>query len=163
MRARKGRLGWPLYEIALVIVIAGCVLAVLAQRIEAVLELAEKTAVETNIINLRTGLRLEQAKRIAQGKSVTDLAGRNPLDFLQVPLVGQDKQKQGGFEKLAQGAGWYYESKNAILMYRPARSRHLVIQNSGADKLLQWRIQVLAGSNDSVDVVAIKPYQWFDQ
>jgi len=159
MNGRKDLFGIPVFETLACIVIAGCVIGVLASRIETLLETAEKTSVETTVMNIRSGLNLEKAQRIAAGKSVTDLAGHNPLDFLQAPLVGQSKENLIDLAKLSNETGWYYESSQSILSYKPARGRHLKMLVASAEKLLQWKI-VVRDSNE-VGVQLMTPYQWF--
>jgi hypothetical protein len=158
--ARKGVTGWPAYEIGLGLVLAACVLAVVATRIDTILEQAEKTAVETTIMNLRSGLRLEKARRIVAGQAMAGLAGSNPLDLLQPPagniarvkilnlLNSQNSDKRWGL------------SSDNTLYYSPNRVRHLKMQRAGAEKTLAWQLRA-DQSGGQVEFVSITPYLWF--
>lgn len=157
---RKGRAGLPLFEIALWLVLAGLVLLALERRIDRMLELAEKTAVETSLMHMRSGLRLEKARRIAAGQSLHDLAGRDPLEFLQPPAG----QGEAGFPALAQPLGapaWRFDAQSRTLVYRPERQRQLKISPPGADKLLMWRTLARTPGGDDIDIVSLTLYEWF--
>jgi hypothetical protein len=158
--ARKGVTGWPAYEIGLGLVLAACVLAVVTTRIDTILEQAEKTAVETTIMNLRSGLRLEKARRIVAGQAMAGLAGSNPLDLLQPPagniarvkilnlLNSQNSDKRWGL------------SSDNTLYYSPNRVRHLKMQRAGAENTLAWQLRA-DQSGGQVELVSITPYLWF--
>lgn len=158
--ARKGVTGWPLVEIGLCVILAGGVLGAVAERIDTILEQAEKTAVETTVMNLRSGLRLEKARRIAAGLPMNDLAARNPLDLLQTPggnitrvellnlLNSQNSDRRWGI--LADNSLYYW----------PKRVRHLKMLRPGAENRLSWQLRENQ-SGGQVELVSITPYLWF--
>ena len=161
MAPRKGLFGFPLHEIALCVVVAGIVIGVLAERLDTLLEFSEKSAVETQLMNMRSGLRLEKARRIATGQSLQNLVGCNPLDFLAQHPAGQNNGKLIASPESLKSGAWFYESKPSVLVYRPTRSRHLKLPQAGADKRLVWKIMPPSAGAKDVDIVAITPYQWF--
>lgn len=161
MAPHKGLYGFPLHEIALCVAVAGIVIGVLAERLDTLLELSEKSAVETEIMNMRSGLRLEKAWRIATGQNLQNLVGYNPRDFLAPLSGGQTSGKLLDLPKTLVSSGWYYESKPSVLVYRPTRSRHLKLSQAGGDKRLVWKIMARSAGATDVDIVAITPYQWF--
>lgn len=161
MAPRKGLFGFPLHEIALCVVVAGIVIGVLAERLDTLLELSEKSAVETQLMNMRSGLRLEKARRIGVGKSLQNLLGCNPLEFLAQHPAGQSNGKLIDSPELLKSGAWHYESKPSVLVYRPTRSRHLKLSQAGGDKRLVWKIMPRSAGATDVDIVAITPYQWF--
>lgn len=161
MEPRKGIFGLPLYEWAICVVIAAIVIGVAAERIDHLLEFSEKTAVETTVMNIRSGLRLEKARRIAAGVSMRDLVRRNPLDFLAPQPSGLGGEKVTNLLETANSFDWYYESKQSVLVYRPSRQRHLKLEGADADKLLSWQIRARSADGSDADLVVVVPYQWF--
>ena len=158
--ARKGVTGWPAYEIGLGLVLAACVLAVVATRIDTILEQAEKTAVETTIMNLRSGLRLEKAHRIVAGRAMAGLAGSNPLDLLQPPAGNNTRVKILNLLNSQNSDKRWGLSSDNTLYYSPNRVRHLKMQRTGAEKTLAWQLRA-DQSGGQVELVSITPYLWF--
>lgn len=155
--ARKGLSGLPLYEIAASVVIAGIVIGFVSERIDTLLEQTEKVAVQTTIMNIRSGLRLEKARRIAAGQRLDELAGRNPLEFLEE--TGKGSEFSNLAKTIKTDGRWYVNDKN-IIYYVPKRVRHLHAQQGGDEKHLAWQIQA-DKTGGQLDVVLITPYQWF--
>ncbi|MBK9393900.1 MAG: hypothetical protein IPN40_08440, partial [Uliginosibacterium sp.] len=58
MLSRKGRFGLPMYELGLGMLMAAIVVGVAAYGIDLFLEFGEKTAVDTMVMNIRSGIRL---------------------------------------------------------------------------------------------------------
>lgn len=158
--ARKGVTGWPAWEIGLVVVIAGGVLGAVAERIDTLLEQAEKTAVEATVMNLRSGLRLEKAHRILSGRSSTDLAGSNPLNLLQTPEGNITRVKMRNLLKSQNSDGRWGLLPDNTLYYLPERVRHLKMQPPGAETRLAWQLRV-DRSGGQVELVSLTPYLWF--
>jgi hypothetical protein len=158
--ARKGVTGWPAFEIGVGLVLAACVLAVVATRIDTILEQAEKTAVETTIMNLRSGLRLEKARRIVAGQGMAGLAGSNPLDLLQPPAGNNTRVKILNLLNSQNSDKRWGLSSDNTLYYSPNRVRHLKLQRAGAEKTLAWQLRA-DQSGGQVEFVSITPYLWF--
>ncbi|MBS1208973.1 MAG: hypothetical protein H6R19_1371 [Proteobacteria bacterium] len=158
---RKGAFGIPLYEIALVVVVAGIVLGALKWRVDYLLEQAEKVAVEVTVMNMRSGLRLEKARRIAIGQSLDDLAGVNPLMFLEAPLVGECSKKLQETSKTIKSGKWSCGRDKNEAVYIPQRQRHLKMRQEGVDKRLMWQTRLTDHDGKVVEVVLMTPYQWF--
>jgi hypothetical protein len=158
--ARKGLTGWPAYEIGLGLVLAACVLAVVATRIDTILEQAEKTAVETTIMNLRSGLRLEKARRTVAGQAMAGLAGSNPLDLLQLSAANNTRVKTVNLLNSQNSDRRWGLSSDNTLYYSPNRVRHLNMLRAGAEKTLAWQLRA-DQSGGQVELVSITPYLWF--
>lgn len=155
---RKSLAGIPLSEMAMWVVIAGIALGVLSRSIASVLELTEKTALEAAVMNMRAGLRLEKARRIALGQSLRDLPQRNPLEFLR------PEGAQGEWQALSSQVkplAWVSDPAEPMLAYRPFRSRYLKLQPETADKLLVWRMFARAPDGSDAEIVLVTPYEWF--
>lgn len=157
---RKGSLGWPLHEVALVVVIAGAVLGVLAERVDSLLEQAEKTAVEATVMNMRSGLRLERIRRMLGGQTSANLVGTNPLVFVQAPASGNLDADVAKLAKTIKSGVWQFRNETGALYYLPQRRRHLKMQPPGDDETLAWRVAE-TGPAGQVEVVLVTPYQWF--
>lgn len=139
-------------------VIAGIALGVLSRSIASVLELAEKTAVETAVMNMRSGLRIEKARRIAAGQSLRDLATRNPLSFVREEGRGDDWR---ALSEQVKSISWITDPREPMLAYQPERARYLKLQSGAADNTLVWRTQARAADGSDVEIVLVTPYEWF--
>lgn len=161
MSARKGRSGFPAFEVALCVVIAGCVLGVLIERVDTVLEQSEKVAVETTIVNLRSALRLEKARRISAGLSMHDLPEQNPLNYVELPSVGSSGDNLSNLSKSLKMPDWRYNEDTKTVVYQPYRQRHLKMLQTGADKLLMWHLVSHAADGRDTELELASPYVWF--
>lgn len=157
MFSRKGRFGLPLYELGLGMLVAAIVLGVAAYGLDLFLEFGEKTAVDTMIMNIRSGIRLEKARRIVGGVSLQDLTRQNPLEFLDK----SSRPEMLNSSDAAKSFDWYYESQQSVLTYRPSRHRRLKLQREDADMLLSWQIRARSADGADADLVVVYPYQWF--
>ncbi|PAS91402.1 MAG: hypothetical protein CGU29_16665 [Candidatus Dactylopiibacterium carminicum] len=150
MSVRKGRFGLPGWEIGLCLLLMALTGGVLWSRAETVLERAESVAVATTLMHIRSGLRLEQIRRLVAGQDAHGLVGSNPLvlleavpEFQQVPVSGR----------------WHFDALSGELRYRPRRQAHLHVQTADGAVLLAWRI--LSSPQGGVEMVVTTPYQWF--
>lgn len=155
---RKSIGGMPWTEMLMWAVVAGIALGVLVHSIVTVLELAEKTAVETAVMNMRSGLRMEKARRIAAGESLRDLAARNPLAFLGEKGQGGDWQ---ALSDQIKPIHWLFDAQLPMIAYQPHRSRYLKLQSGAADNTLVWRTFARAADGSDVEIVLVTPYEWF--
>jgi hypothetical protein len=161
MFSRKGRFGLPLYELGLGMLVAAVVLGVAAYGLDLFLEFGEKTAVDTMVMNIRSGIRLEKARRIVAGSSLQDLTRRNPLEFLDKSSRPAVPAEMLNSSDAAESFDWYYESQQSVLTYRPSRHRRLKLQREDADMLLSWQIRARSADGADADLVVVYPYQWF--
>lgn len=146
---RKSRFGIPYFEIVLVIILL-CILGlVLANRLLYYRELAEKTVFQLTVMNMRSGLRLEKARRIVAGLSQNDLQGSNPIFYLQPLPKSYLGERTDTEAQQAPTGSWFFVAKEGTLYYKPQMRRHL--QASAA------AIAVRIKTDLQVDT----PYQWF--
>jgi len=118
-RRRQGGSGW--LEFAVSAVVIAVLAAVLLPALLAYQALAEKTAVDLTIMNLRTGLRLRIAELILAGREreVAGLAGANPVRWLEHPperYLGEIDPPEG-LGGIARGA-WFFDRRRLELVYR---------------------------------------------
>ncbi|GAB2902663.1 hypothetical protein GCM10027046_34800 [Uliginosibacterium flavum] len=158
---RKGISGLPLYEVALLIVLAGCILGMLGWRTVYLLEQAERTAVNTVITNLRSMLRLEKARRIIAGESLSSLANTNPVALLQSPPVGYCENISSEGSRKPPECPWFYMDEEHVLYYAPQRHAHLQVEAGPHVVLLGWQLVANPVAGKDVELLSIKPYQWF--
>lgn len=146
---RKSRFGIPYFEMTLAIGLL-CILAlILTERFFYYRELTEKTAFELTVMNMRTGLRLEKARRILAGQSLQSLAGHNPVDYLEKPPADYTGIQSASAIQQARPGSWFFVASEGALYYKPLMRRHL----QTAAPAIALRIKT--------DLQIDTPYQWF--
>ena len=158
---RKGASGLPLYEIALVVVLAGCILGVLGWRAVYLLEQAEHTAVGVVTANLRSVLQLEKARRIVAGQSLSSLVNSTPVALLPSPLLGYCENISSKGSRNPPECPWFYMEEEHVLYYRPQRHAHLQVESGPRGVVLGWKIAPGSVNGKDVELLSIRPYQWF--
>jgi hypothetical protein len=128
-------------------------------------ERLERAQVEATVRNLNSALQYEVAHRIAAGQenTIAELAGANPVPWLQAPLPGYLGEVAVAPSETTRGS-WFFDRSRGELVYRPVLSRHL--EGAGSPPLLKWRIQrpqrpgrlALTGG---LGVVATVQYRWY--
>lgn len=145
---RKSRLGLPYLEFALAVVL-GCILVLVCiERYWYYRELAEKAVFEMTVHNLRSGLRLEQARRILAGESLQTLEHSNPVHYLEKAPENYNGELTQTDTPLVRKSGWTFVRKDGTLYYQPLINRHLQ-----ANLPLALRIDG--------DLKVVTQYQWF--
>lgn len=169
VRGSRSVAGWPWLEILVVLVVAALVIGVVAGRVQATLERAEKSAMELTLVNMRSALRLEQARRILNHQPMDDLQGMNPLSLLQSAPPAEQADGLGALSASLVRPGWSFNAATATLQYRPQRTRHLQLEAGEGDSArLAWRVSGVGQRNDgltragAVDLRLLTPYRWFD-
>ena len=158
---RKGFFGFPLYEIAVLVVVAGVILGVLDWRVSYVLEQAERSQVEATMTNLRSALRLEKARRVLAGEAFASLAGKNPASFLKAPPMGYCENFLPEGSRNPRFCPWFYVGEERVLYYAPQRHAHLQVDPGPYGVVLGWKLVRSPMPGNDVELVSTKPYQWF--
>jgi len=134
-------------------------------------EVAEKTAVETTVLNMRTGLRYKMTELMLHGRvpEISRLAGENPVKWLASAPSGYLGACRGVKLDAISPGSWCFDEERRELLYRINRSSHFVPGPSG-EKGLRFRI-VGAGKSPSapvtsqvvegVKLVLVEEYRWF--
>jgi general secretion pathway protein G len=165
LSARQAGSGW--IEFAVVAVLLSTFAAVLMNALLTYQALAEKTAVELTIMNMRTGLRYRIASLIVDGRSgeVAALGGANPVAFLERPPSGYlgEVDAAGSDAELPRG-GWRFELPRRELVYRVNREGGFEPAGEG-EKVIRLRVESSPGdgSRDALLGVSIRvanPYDW---
>jgi hypothetical protein len=156
---RKGRLGLPWFEVLVVFSSACLLLTVLADRVLYVLESAEKSYFELTLMNMRTGIKFEQAQRIVAGRGIADLSGSNPIRFLsdspQAYLGERAKRLSANEIRVMPSSAWMFVREDGILYYKPEHNSYLVASEDAP--LIGVRVRIARGG----DVEVLAAYQWF--
>jgi len=150
--------------------VVASVLAVLAGSLLTALlyyeELAEATAVQLTVQNIRSGLRYQIADRLVAGRSpqIGQLLGANPVSWLERSPDGYVGIVRTGSVRSLPGGSWFYDIDRGEIGYVPKLSFHLAAE-PGERAILRWRMQALRspapGEAEGLMLVAVTPYRWF--
>lgn len=164
---RRSR-GFTLLELAVVAIVLAILAVVLLERLTYYAEVAERTAMETQVRLFKAGLQLRLADLISkdrQGEAVA-LETENPARWL-------DKKPQNYGGEYGDGASrgnWYFDANNRHLVYVANNTRFLEAEVAGGMKQVRFQarlvydvIHVSGGPVRSVAGVAlvpVRPYRW---
>jgi hypothetical protein len=133
------------------------------------MELAEKAAMETQYLALRSAMDLQVAKLISEGRSA-DLAGlirRNPMEWLRQSPANYLGPTAGEPAVGGRVGYWYFDTISAELVYLASRHAHLQPDSAGRYRV---RYQVSTGPADKAGngvatvwplLTVVEPYRWF--
>ncbi|MFT3734149.1 MAG: hypothetical protein QM776_03855 [Rhodocyclaceae bacterium] len=156
---RKSRFGIPLFEHLLAAVVFGVVVWVVSYYIDRLLEEAEATVVRATVMNIRSGLRNEQALRILRGAAPVQ-SGGNPVRFLQIAPAGYLPEGPPAGVPAAPGS-WFYSESTQTLHYVPKRRAYLRLQSQNDTESLAWRLSERSAASKEVDIQTVTPFEWF--
>jgi len=129
-------------------------------------ELAEKTAVDMTIRNLRSGLRWQIAERLLRGSptETAALVGANPIGWLERPPDGYIGEHAGPSADLPRGS-WYFDTDSRELAYRPNLTLHFEAPAGRSDEI-RWRVIArrrgnLVLSAEGLTLDETTQYRWF--
>jgi competence protein ComGC len=161
--------GSTLLELAVVGIIIGILAMILLNRLLRYQEVAEKTVMETTVINMRSGLRLHIAELMIQNKmnEMGKLARENPILWLEAPPPNYIGQLDHPGQHAIPPGSWYFDEERQELVYVPDRDKYL---KPGPDGIKAIRFHVTAmtwqgekGATPVVEGVTINPvvpYDW---
>lgn len=160
MSGRRQR-GASLLELALAGALFAALVLVLLDRLLWVEEYAEKTRVEVELRNMRTGLRYAVAELMVGGRDrqIPALAGQNPVRWLRVPPADYLGEVDGAPADASPGS-WYFDRSSGDLVYVVNLDRHFVGSDDGT---LRFRT-VLRSETPGAEWVSVQvttSYQWF--
>jgi type II secretory pathway pseudopilin PulG len=176
LRSRHGQTGGSkLFEFVFVVLLVGVLSMVVLEYMLHYIEVAEKSAMENTVMNLRSSLRLRLAEVLVHN-DVTEgirLARDNPMNWLQeMPpnYAGEFNDPEPG--SIAPGK-WYFDTKSRELVYLVDRGREFVPDREGM-KRVRYRIyasflQNAAKENrqptvndvvGDISLVIAEPYRW---
>lgn len=171
MSERRGSLGLPTMEIAIVVALVGVFAAIFTHQLFYYWELAERTTVDLTINNMRSGLRLEMARRLMAGerRTYTALAHGNPMTLLQTPDNYLGEQTHVDPTRIKPGH-WVFSQNERALYYIPRHSRYLNIAPQQKLAFLKFvleskqepsEISEYADIPEDVKLISVWPYRWF--
>lgn len=158
---KKGREhGITLFEMLVMSVVLGVLALFLLDRVQTYQEMAEKSAVDMTIMNMRTGLRYQMADYLVQNQDqkIVGLVGQNPVKWLVTPPPNYLGEIQGQPEKEMARGKWHFDTKMRELCYSVDKGRNFVSAH-GDKQILCVRIALL--SKSVVGLTLVEPYRWF--
>ncbi len=142
--------GFSLVEFVVAIAIVGVFGGVLLQRMRYLQEVAEMTAMELTVANLRTGLRYKTGDLLMRDKvsEIATLADENPVDWLE----NHPENYLGEFDLKPDTdlrGKWYFDKARHELVYTVNNRRHF-IPASDQDYALRWHAMRLRSTEESI-------------
>ena len=127
-------------------------------------EMAERTAVQMTVMNLRSALRLQMAHYVINGQEaeLTTLVGANPVRWMDPPPGYLGELLDAKESEFSPGS-WHFDSGRRELVYSPNLSSGLA--RSPGRPALRWQIKagVRNGMMHGINLVATEQISWFDE
>lgn len=143
--------------------------AILLDRLLFYQEIAEKTAMETTIINMRSALRLTVAELRMQNRmqELEKLVGANPIAWLDTPPANYAGELDSPSPAAVPPGNWYFDRTRRQLVYRPNLTR-LLKAGSEEEKLIRFQVTAVVRAAESgttpiaegVALSLVRPYDW---
>ena len=142
--------GFSLLELVTAIAIMGVLGGVLLQRMLYLQEVAEMTAMDLTVANLRTGLRYKTGDLLIRDKvsEIAALSDENPVNWLQDPpenYLGEFDLKPDTDLR----GKWYFDKTRHELVYTINGRRHF-LPASDHDYALKWQAVRLEAKEESI-------------
>ena len=162
---KSRRAGFSLLElpvaIGVIALFAGALLTVMLYY----QELAEKTAVELTLLNMRSGVRYQIADKMIHGREaeLEQVLSSNPVNWLDQPPPGYVGEIAGEAAAYPQAGEWFFDTARRELGYVPRLSFHLSFA-SPSERALRWRIRgnrSKKGDIQDLSLVSVTSYTWF--
>ena len=155
-----GEYGITLFEMLVMSVVLGVLSLFLFDRVLTYQEMAEKSAVDMTIMNMRTGLRYQMADYLVQNQDqkIAGLVGQNPVKWLVTPPPNYLGETQGQPEKEIARGNWYFDTNMRELCYSVDKGRNFVPAQSN-QQILCVHIALL--SKGVVGLTPVTQYRWF--
>jgi hypothetical protein len=126
-------------------------------------EMAERTAVQMTIMNLRSALRLQMAHYVISGQEaeLTTLVGANPIRWMDPP-PGYRGELVDVKESEMKPGSWYFDRRRRELVYSPNLDSGLG-RSPGGSHALRWQIQAgtRGGMMHGINLVATEQVSGF--
>jgi prepilin-type N-terminal cleavage/methylation domain-containing protein len=160
--------GFTLIELVVVIVIISVLATVALRRLTVYQELAEKTAMESTLRIIKTGLQIRLAELIIANRQsqAKQLETSNPMRWLVEPPANYG----GTYRQPAEGGKWYYDERRSELVYVVNNGEFLTTDATDDGKQLRFRVELLNGYVETarakvrtvtgITLVPVRPYRW---
>lgn len=167
-RSRNARdSGFTLLELVVSIMVATILLGIFLDRTLYYRELAEKSAMEQVVYDLRSSVNLRAAELVLLNKfdelarlaaaNPVELLARKPANYLGV-LTNPDKTTVGS-------GGWYFDNSSKEVVYCLVSTRFFV-PDIGGSTCVSWRISIARTDGQPakpawVRLEPVSGYKWF--
>ncbi|MFP3874583.1 MAG: prepilin-type N-terminal cleavage/methylation domain-containing protein [Thiohalophilus sp.] len=173
MRCRFQQQGFTLLELVLVVLIISIMGLIAIDRLLNYRIDAERAMIQTVIGNIRSGLGMEIAERVAKDEigTINNLEHTNPMELLAQPPNNYIGEIDNESEVNKDGV-WYFDTTESALVYRvrfgdyfktplsgPPRVRHrikLVYTDNNRNNRFDPGIDHVSG----LDLVPLEDYEW---
>ncbi len=127
MRGRYSRCsGFSLIELIIVVILVGILYVIAIDKLLDMRVDAERVAVENAVGTLKSALSIEVAAHIARDdiKGLYALEGSNPMNRLSGKPENYLGELDGPAPAAIEGGNWYFDTRNATLVYRVKYGEH---------------------------------------
>lgn len=133
--------GSKLFEFVVVLILVAFLSMVVLQYMLHYVEVAEKSAMETTVMYLRSALRLRLAEVLASGDATEAerLVNDNPMDWLQDKPYNYVGAMDAPQPDVIEPGKWYFDTRSRELVYRVEYGREFVPDKDGL-KRVRFRI-----------------------
>lgn len=163
--------GFSLFELAASAIIVAILAWYLLDRVLTYQEMAEKTVVESTVMNMRSGLRYREAELMThnQENEIAALVGENPVKWLEKAPPNYLGELSAPQENEIPPGSWYFDKRERELHYLVKRDGNFVPGPSGKHEL-RFRVTALNGGKaaggaglpvQGVALTLMEPYRWF--
>lgn len=141
MAALKKNAGAGKLEAMMALLMISILAAALLERLLLYQEIAEKTAMETTVINLRSALRLQVAELRMQNRTqeLIRLVETNPIEWLGAPPPNYAGERVNPSASAIPPGNWCFDRSRRQLIYRPQRTRLLKVSGE-EEKLIRYQV-----------------------
>jgi general secretion pathway protein G len=156
--------GFTLLELCVAIALISVVAGVLLNALAFYQELAERTAIDLTLLNMRSGIRQQIADKMIHGREadLEQVVAGNPVDWLAKPPPGYAGELSAGNGAAPRPGEWFFDVERRELGYVPRLRSHLRLR--AAEDSMRWRIRGVrsrSGQIEDVSLVSVTRYTWF--
>ena len=168
--------GFTLFELVVVIAVTSVLAIILLNRLWYYQEVAEKTAMEMTVMNMRSGLRLRIADLMMQDRmgEAVQLMQENPITWLETLPPNYRGHTAGSKQTALIPGSWYFDTGRQELVYQVQHDRFFKSgEDSATNEESTIRFHVTAVKHprqdgnstvhkvEGVTLTPVTQYHWF--